>query len=476
MNIFIKNKLNYILVFIWFITVLIAVLHHEVWFDVALSYLFVKEHTLKDILFEMGHLEVHPPLWYLAEYPFVKILGCKLAVLQVIAFAFTFLSVCFFCFKSRFNFFIKFLFIFSAGMTYLLPVIGKNYSLIPLFIFILADIYPERLQKPVLYAFVIALLSQIHAMMWGFCAICSFFFLAEIIQSQFNSYKLTHCLKISIKHIIAVVILVLDFMYLKFLFKDFITGNINDLSSAGIQVKIHDLITMIPLNIGIPNGFESYFFIAVSIILFLIIFIINKKSSVILLFSVLCLEAVSGIFLAGVPAQKMYVAVLFLIFSCWICEKKNKITDVSKDIILSVLLAVLFFNPPFYKVIKDEINNFSSNQPEMQRYLNSNLDENDKILLCVNDTNLDLFYLPYITDIKKTNIQYFKTDTVNNSYLDEYISKNHTDIKFIVIPNSIEQNLKYPYIKVFDAPKNALTTVNICNPALNEYTVYMRVK
>ncbi len=143
-----------------------------------------------------------------------------------------------------------------------------------------------------------------------------------------------------------------------------------------------------------------------------------------------------------------------------------------KNILLSLLLLILFFNPLFYKVIEDEINNYFSNQPELSRYLISNLNENEKVLLI----NMSEMFSPFLTDFPTKDIDYLDCDIeiVNNNFLDEYINKNNINIKYIAIPDRIIQNLKYPYIKVFKSPKNQVTSVEIVQPYVNDYTIYMK--
>jgi len=469
---FIKNHLNYILILLWMIIVLTAVLHHELWFDEALAFRFVKEHSLYQLLFLIGNSEeIHPPMWYLLIYPFAHLLNAKNISIQGISFIFMLLSVCYFCFKCPFNFFTKILFIFSTGMTYLFPVIARNYSLIPIFMFILADLYPKRHSKPILYALVIVMLSQTHALIWGFCLICALLFIFEILQIYFNKSETKNFKTIS-SYLISTFILVSDGFYLFTLFKRQIFNYMSRFNINDIQEKIQTAISLVPQNLDLSLGIDFNLFIAGFVILLLLIFLINKKSSFILLASVFCFEFVyiflENVRVAGIPSQKVFIIILFIVFSCWILEKKNKVLWVLKDIVLFIFFAFLFFKPPFYKVIGDEIQNYFSNQPIIMNYLESNLKNDDKVLI------ISLVTEPSFLIGLEDNISRIddNDEIVDNNFISEYIKKTGDNIKYIILPDETKQNLKIPYKKVFSSPKNKVNSITICDPYHNNYSIY----
>lgn len=480
----IKN-FHYVLLFLWAVIVLLAAFHHEIWYDEAVSFSIVKDSVNNPARFlQYLHEEGHPPLWYLLEYPFANIFfgGGDFGSIQVISFLFMCLAVYYFLFKSPFNLFTKILFIFSSGMTYLLPVIARNYSLIPLFLFILADLYPKRHTHPVFYALIISILSQIHSFMWGFCIICSVLFFIEIIQIYFQSLKskITNS-KIISGYVFSFIILFINYTSLFLIFKNLIFDKINEIKPLpDILSELYYFMSFLPVSKGAGDEINLALFIFCFVIFLVIIFLINKKSFIIFLFSVFCMNVILlGFFdVMGVPAQKMFVIFLFLIFCCWILQKNNKFLWTAKNVMLFIIMCFLFFNPPFYKVIKDEIHNYFSNQPELARYLIPNLNENEKVLF-VPFTGL---FHSYFADIK--NIESLpdaeaeiltSKKIIDNDFLDKYINDNKSNIKYIVIHQEIEVKLHYPYIKVFQAPKNAVTSIYIEHPIENDYTVYMRV-
>jgi len=486
----IKN-FNYVLLFLWVIIVLLAAFHHEIWYDEAVSFSIVKDSVNNPARFlQLVNDEGHPPLWYLLEYPFANIFfgGGDFCSIQVISFVFMFIAVYYFLFKAPFNLFTKILFIFSSGMTYLLPVIARNYSLIPLFLFILADLYPKRHAHPVFYALIISILSQIHSFMWGFCIICSFLFFIEIIQIYFQSLKLKAAnSKIISGYVSSFIILFLNYTSLFLIFKNLIFEKINEFNPLSeMKNTLYTIISFLPGQNGFGyeadfNLFNLFIFSFFVLILILIIFFISKKSFLIFCFSALCMNIILICFhnLTGIPLQKIFILFLFLIFSCWILQKNNKFLWTAKNIMLFIIMCFLFFNPPFYKVINDEIHNYFSNQPELARYLIPNLNKNEKVLFIF---DLILYVRPFVDGIKNIEILpeaeaaiLAGRNLIDNEFLDKYINDNKINIKYIVINPEMEINLHYPYIKVFQSPRNTVTSIYINHPIHNNYMIYMRV-
>ena len=176
-----NNKFNFLLILCWTLIVVPAVLHHELWYDEILAYHTVKTLSFSEILHNLQSNQGHPPLWYIVQFPFVKS-GFSSNIIQFLSFFFVFISVCYFTLRSRFNVLIKFLFLFSSGMLYLFPVLPRSYALMPLLFFALADLYPNRHNRPILYSNLLILLSQVHSLVWGFCIITSILFIIEFVK------------------------------------------------------------------------------------------------------------------------------------------------------------------------------------------------------------------------------------------------------------------------------------------------------
>ena len=178
-NILLKHKYNISLLIIWLFITLITLLNHEIWRDEAQVWCIVRDLNIIDI-FKTARIEGHPMLWYLIVMPFAK-LGFPVISMQMLSLLLVFAAVVFLIFRSPFNNYFKTIVVFSSGMLYFIPVVARNYALIPIFIFILADLYKKRTERPFLYIFTLILLSHTHILMLCFCLVLFIFFAVEKI-------------------------------------------------------------------------------------------------------------------------------------------------------------------------------------------------------------------------------------------------------------------------------------------------------
>ena len=107
----IKNKLNLLIIFAWLIIVIFCIYYHEAWNDEMLSYYFLKNYSITDIINRIQISEGHPILWYIIQFPFCK-MGITPKIVHFLSFIFMFSAVIYFCIRSPFNYLTKILFIF----------------------------------------------------------------------------------------------------------------------------------------------------------------------------------------------------------------------------------------------------------------------------------------------------------------------------------------------------------------------------
>ena len=86
MRVFLKNKFNILILFLFAVIAFAGVLHHEIWRDEGQVWLVVRDLNLYGV-FDHVRNEGHPLLWYLLVMPFAKL---KLPVIsmQFLSFAF----------------------------------------------------------------------------------------------------------------------------------------------------------------------------------------------------------------------------------------------------------------------------------------------------------------------------------------------------------------------------------------------------
>lgn len=158
-----KKYFLYMLLGAYIFVNLFLLFYHEPWRDEAQVWLLSRDLPLWKLPRQMSY-EGHPCLWHVIMYPFAHF-GLPYFMQNVIAFIIVTCAAALLIFQSHFPFYVKTILVFSPLLTYYYPVIARNYCLIPLFLFLLAYWYPSRMERPIRYTLVIALLVQSHAVM-----------------------------------------------------------------------------------------------------------------------------------------------------------------------------------------------------------------------------------------------------------------------------------------------------------------------
>ena len=163
------------------------VITHENWNDEAVSWALSREINLSNI-YEINNAEPHPLLWQFILAPFSK-LGLPFDAISYISLAFVAFAVFLFVRFAPMNGFFKFVFLISSGFFYFLPVISRDYSLVPLAIALVCIVYKSRHEKPFLYGLAVAFLMQTHFLMYGFAAALGVGFVMEAIIKKDRKTK-----------------------------------------------------------------------------------------------------------------------------------------------------------------------------------------------------------------------------------------------------------------------------------------------
>ena len=432
------NKFNLLLLILWLIVVLFTMFHHEIWRDEAQAWCIVRDLNFIEI-FRSARTEGHPFLWYLILYPFAK-LGFPVEIMQVISLFFVFISISFLLFKSPFNKFEKSIICFSAGMLYYLPVVARNYSMIPIFLFLLAYFYPNRNKHPFLYILIIILLSQTHVYMLGVCAILSCLFIFESIKNKI------------VPNIKSLVILLVYFLFVFFVFIDTPSENyalvpgVNNIIPFNQLVILISTVFVFPLmNILVPLQKYSDFISLVSLIPFLFLitycfFKADKKIFLIFSFSVgFMLFVFTKVYFNGILYQKSFLIFLIVLFCYWLYKQENK--QVSKLLAFSFnwLFIISMIISPI--VISQEIKYNFSGGKEIAQYIKNNLEEEDVFIAIGNPYLFSPIcaYLPnkkFYNTLSSNYISYYSYASQNKSNKREFPSNAkysivHEDIQII---------------------------------------------
>lgn len=362
---FIKNnKFNILLLLVYIFALLCVVPLHELWRDETQAWCIARDLNLFDA-YNMARVEGHPMLWYLILMPFAK-LGCDVFVMQIISALLVFLAVFFLLFKSQFNNFIKTITIFSVGMLYYLPIVARNYALIPLFLFLLAHLYKTRKQHPILYAVLIILLANTHILMLGFACILSILFLIDLFKEENKK-----------PFVFSFLLLALNFIFLFFSFYTVQGLNHAVVNYSQSQISIIEalkqyaqLFFLQPKKIML----DVVIFYSLLITAFISFYRENKRIFIILMASFLYHFFVYyKVWFNGVSYQKSFLLLLVMIFCYWIIENKAKLLTYSICILL--LISSIFSSPVIMLEIKHQ---YSANK-EMAEYIKENLKDEKEI-------------------------------------------------------------------------------------------------
>lgn len=402
-----KNKFNFIILILYLIITIYAMINHEIWRDEAQAWCLVRDMNLSQ-LFNAARIEGHPMLWYLTLLPFAKA-GLDVLSMQIISLIFVFIAVIYFVFKSPFNYLTKTIIIFSSGLLYYLPIIARNYSIIPIFLFLAAGLYAKRKENPILYALILIFLSNTHLLMLGFSFIMAAIFCYELIKENHSKQKF-----------IAISILILNFLFIYFCFNNMQNENY---ATAAYSQDPKDIITAIkyfaqiififPLSL-IPD--KICIFLFYTLILSACVFYIkeDKKIFTILLFSCLFNWWIYyKVWYIGIVYQKSFLLMLIILFCCWIYKEKNY--NKSKFItgITTVFFILSLIASPF-NIYFERAYQYSGSK-QIANYIKENLNNEKEFIVwgypfCFSTISA---YLPdkklYMID-KETYITYFPFD------------------------------------------------------------------
>lgn len=438
------NKFNYILIIVWFIIVLFASFHHELWRDEARVWWFITEYDFSTLLSQI-QADGHTFLWYLILFPFNK-LHFPIFTMQFISLLSVFFSVYIFSFKTKFNFLIKMLFVLSSGMIFFLPVIARNYSIIPPILFSLALLFPYRNKNPFLYSFCLILLSQTHILMFGTSFIIWLLFSFEQIKSIFFAEKN--------KKIISICNLLIFIIYIIFIF--YSCFKILQNGDNILVNKIFEPITSSKINVFIYkhmydmmncSSLMKYIYIFSAIILAISILIADINAFIILLISLLFIFYIFiNIWFNGVLFQKFFITTLIYIFCCIISYSKVKIKNIilQTSLLIYLLISFLIFNP--IEIIKNNKIYKLSNTKEISEYLKKNKVEAGKDLLLIEYEyiNEDNWKVYFSKDIYKSKIV-LKTENNENKIVKEL--EKRPKLKYLIVNYKYEDFINKTQLK-----------------------------
>ena len=157
------KKTSLVVALIYAIVTLISVLHHEIWSDEAQVWMLTKYISLPELFPHLVN-EGHPPFFYLIVMPFAKLFN-NIIWMQLICWFSSVLAIFLLWNNSKFSSLTKTVITLSAPFIYFFPTIARSYSIIPLFVFLLAVFHNKTKEHPYIYSFLLIALTHTHVIM-----------------------------------------------------------------------------------------------------------------------------------------------------------------------------------------------------------------------------------------------------------------------------------------------------------------------
>lgn len=429
-----ENKFNLFLFIVHFVVGLICVFCHEIWRDEAQVWLVVRDLNLLGVI-EHVRNEGHPLLWYFLVFPLAK-LGLPVFSMQLLSFAFMSLAAWFFIWKSPFNKLVKVSVILSAGFLYWLTVISRNYSLIPLFLFLLAYYYPKQKEKPYIYSLILAILANTHVLMCGFCAgLVGLFLWDNIIKNNENKKNFIFPFLIMAVSVVGVVLYIATRPHLN--------------SSVVIYSMRDDLTFISVLKHWFTCLYGQINYILVPIVFIglsmLILFLNDKKIFSICLFSCVY-QLYIYINVWGTSPEKAYTFLLILLFSFWILYSKN--TKLLKNVINVTLIGIFASSFLISSIlVKNDVQKKYSDSKSIAKFIEENIDKN--AVLLANHPGTTTGIIAYLPKCRR-----FYSHFTKDYYTYEYTDKNNSEFTTYEIPKELSDQKVYFLYNLIEEPKD----------------------
>lgn len=204
---------------IYLLILCIGLFNHEFWRDELQAWTIARDLSFVDIIRQM-HYEGHPCFWHLILAIPAK-LGFSPIAMGVISVLFMFTTALLVVYKSPFHFIVKLLLLCSSPFLYFFSIHSRVYSIIPLLVCLLAIVYPKRMEKPILFAFLLALLTNTHIIMSFFVGAVSLFFFKDILSNkQYKNKKYWCALLVTIIGIVVLCLQIWDSLSINSIVKD----------------------------------------------------------------------------------------------------------------------------------------------------------------------------------------------------------------------------------------------------------------
>ncbi len=361
-----------------------SIFYHEFWRDEFQAWNIARDLSFIDIIKQM-QWEGHPCLWHIILMPFAK-LGFPPITMGFVSFGFMLATAAIILFKSPFHLPVKIAIVFSSPFLYFFSVNSRVYAIIPFLLSLLCLTYSKRLERPCLYAFILALLVNSHIIMSIFVGIMSLLFFIETICSKRHDFNKK-------KYIVPILIILAGVLvcYLQISHSlwnnSIVTGIMDDSGYYSENSFQNFLYTLLYGFMNEVNSFigvyimefsKLYIILGVFFLILLVGLIFSFKYTLIVFVSYLFLFCVHTFIWFSLPPRTLMI-LFYIMFAAWIlyhdyCEKGK--TSFRVFYVWEVILVIFcFISIPYgYKTLKYDIENPVSGALDTSLYIEENLE------------------------------------------------------------------------------------------------------
>ena len=473
-----EQLINIGLFLLYCVITLFSVLHHEIWADEAQVWQLCRNLNISELINHL-HNEGHPSFFYLLVMPFAK-LSSNIIHMQLICWLAMCVSVYILLFKSPFNFLVKLAIISSAGFIYFLPVMARNYAIIPVLVFLAAYLYSKKKENPILYGAVLFLLANTHAIMTGFVGILLCVFAFEIIkEKKLRTTKNFSAIFIIILGLLCVFLQLHnttssnEFITYKektpYLFTAFKVILFFFLNAYNKMITINKTLPFAIIDIPLILTMISSF------VLMLVNLYHNNKKAFLIFFTGIGFQFAVYIFIYSNNqyVTRIFAGLIILIFCFWLLYKENTFDETNKLFSkkgTTILISLFFFLTTFNGInfiIKDYKYEYTGGK-QTANYIKENF-KKDSILLIDNEPYMIAlaYYLKddfkLFSTMRGKNLDYVVWDKINANRLTSFLWKEYCtqlqnlkkDKDIYVLISTSEENRKKEANKLqTDYPNN----------------------
>ena len=462
------NKIFNIFLLVIFIAItVLTMINHELWRDEAQAWLVVRDMGMFGII---NHVktEGHPLLWYAILFPFAK-LHLPVFSMQIVSCLLSLCVAVLLLFYSPFNKVTKTAVLFSSGFVYWYSVIARSYSLIPPLLCLCAMIYPKRLEKPYVYAFLLILLSNTHVLMFGFCAMLALFFGFEL-YSKWNSENKNQK-RIAFPLFILFINFCLLVTYLAIgKSENLLVQNYEALTQA--TISIYSTIVSIFVNIYMKIPFILLIFLIFIFMFFFIKFYKNDKKIFWIAFIGIIFQIVTYRFIWSTSPEKAFLLLLILIFGFWVIYSENKIFDKQRKMLEIMIIFIFLLSwPVSFISITNDIKYDYSGSKSTAKYIKKQIPENAILISNYNVTTAAISaYLPSYKFYFPQEKSFYTFSKWNSGILSPYIDysdfstlpryfrnkKLYFIFSYITSPDELSNVLPNNLVNIYKSQDNTL--------------------